>query len=437
MIVGAGIAALSAAESIRRQDPHGRLTLVTDERYLPYSRPGLAYYLTDMIPKSQLFAWSRPELESLQAGFVHGRAVDLDAPGHNLILADGRTILYDVLLLATGATAILPGIPGTQLKGVVTLDQLDDATHIVKLAKRTRRAAVIGGGITAVELAEGLAARGVETHYFMRKDRFWGKVLDEDESRMVERGMVRHGVRVHHNMSAVRVLGKREQVKGVLFENGESFECQIAGFAIGIRPRLELAQAAGLKTDRGILTDEFLRTSDPNVFAAGDSAESYDPVQEEYLLDSLWSMAAEQGSAAGSNMAGSPKPYVRGIPFNVTRIGGLIMTIVGWVGQRSQDADLVSIVHGDSETWRGNLDSFAVHNTSEASRIRLVVGDDCLVGAVVLGDQTLSQPITELVRKQVPLGRLRQQLRSSPERALQILIEYGEKQVNHRMKAAS
>ena len=435
VIVGAGIAGLSAAKTIRAADPRAQLTLVADERHLPYSRPGLAYYLANDIPQGQLFPWSADELRGLKAGFLHGRAVGLDTVGHSLTLSDGRTLAYDALLLATGAPALLPDIPGTQLQGIITLDRLDDATRILSLAKRARRAVVIGGGITAVEIAEGLAARGVETHYLMRKERFWSQVLDPEESRLVEQGMVSHGIRLHYHTNVIRVLGRRGRVKGVLTEQGESMACQMVGFAIGIQPRVELARAAGLDVDRGILTDEYLSTSGDDVFAAGDAAQVFDPASGKHTLDSLWWMAADQGQAAGVNMAGGVAPYLRGIPFNVTRIGGLIVTIVGRVGQARDDPDLVSIVHGDSETWRDGLDSFAVHSHNQTSRIRLVVGEDCLVGAVILGDQNLSRPLTELVRQRVPLGRLRQQLLKSPERAVQILIDYGQQQVLHRMQA--
>ena len=437
VIVGAGIAGLSAAQTIRAADRRAQLTLVADEQHLPYSRPGLAYFLANDIPQAQLFPWSAAELRGLKVGFLHGRAVGLDTTGHLLTLSDGRRLAYDALLLATGAPAVLPDLPGTQLQGVVTLDRLNDATRILSLAKRARRAVVVGGGITAVEIAEGLAARGVETHYLMRKERFWSQVLDPEESRLVEQGMVSHGIRLHYHTNVARVLGQRGRVKGVLTERGDSLTCQMVGFAIGIRPRTELARAAGLSVDRGILTDEYLRTSAVDVFAAGDAAQAFDPATGKHTLDSLWWMAADQGQAAGANMAGGASPYLRGIPFNVTRIGGLIVTIVGQVGQAGDDADLVSIVHGDSETWREGLDSFAVHSHHQASRIRLVVGDDCLVGAVILGDQTLSRPLSELVRGRVPLGRLRQQLLKSPERAVQTLIDYGQQQVLHRMQAVA
>jgi NAD(P)H-nitrite reductase large subunit len=424
VIIGAGIAGLSAAQAIRSADERGQITLVSDERHLSYSRPGLAYLLAGDIPESMLFPWSKDDLRQLQASFLQGRAAGVDSDRRNVSLADGRILPYDVLLLATGAPAVMPDVPGTQLEGVVTLDRLDDARRILSLAKRARRAVVVGGGITAVEIAEGLAARRVETHYFLRKDRFWSQVLDPDESRLVEQGIVHDGIRLHYNTNVVRVLGHKGRVKGVLTEQGESIDCQIVGFAIGIRPRLDLATAAGLRVDRGILTDEYLQTSADGIFAAGDAAEILDPATGRHTLDSLWWMAGEAGRAAGVNMAGGRTPYLRGIPFNVTRVGGLITTIVGSLGQGVPDADLVSIVHGDSETWRTVGDALAVETGDQKSRIRLLVGTDTLVGALIMGDQTLSRLLDDMVRQRVPLGRLRQQLLRSPAQAVQILVDY-------------
>ncbi|HSB89806.1 MAG TPA: FAD-dependent oxidoreductase [Anaerolineales bacterium] len=435
VIIGGGVAGLTAAQVIRRRDTRGQITIVTEERHLPYSRPGLAYLLAGDVPLSQLFPWTEAELRALQASFLRGRAMALDMAGRVVVLQDGRRLAYDALLLATGATAVLPDIPGTQLRGVATLDQLDDATRILALARRGRRAVVVGGGITAVELAEGLAARGVETHYLLRKDRYWGQVLDPEESRMVERGLERHGIRLHYHTNVVRVLGQQGRVKGVLTEKGKSMACDLVGFAIGIRPKAELAASAGLDVDRGIRTDEYLRTSAEGVYAAGDAAEVYDPATGKHLLDSLWWMAQDQGRVAGDNMSGGSSAYLRDIPFNVTRIGGLITTIVGNVGQGGRgDDDTVSIVHGQSEGWHEPHDSFAVESGDLTSRVRLLVGRETLVGAVIMGDQTLSRPLCDLVRQRVPLGRLRQQLLQSPERAVQILVEYSRRQADRQLQ---
>ncbi len=380
--------------------------------------------LTGAIPERQIFPRSSASLSQSKIRTVHGQATRIDVQRRVVHLADGKWLDYDALLFATGATAVIPPLPGIELEGVVTLDTLADVRQIAQRAKRARRAVVVGGGVTAMELAEGLAARKVKTHYLLRKDRYWSKVLDPVESAMVEKELENKGIRLHRRTQIKEIIGKKNHVAGVLTNGGKTIRCEIVGVAVGIRPRIELARSAGLEIDRGILVDPWMRTSDPHIFAAGDVAQVFDPPSGEYRLDSLWWLAEEQARVAGANMAGDDRQYVRSIPFNVTRIGGIITTIIGAVGQADPDEDLVSITHGDSESWRDRLDSLAVESLTDHSRIRLLLSDDAIVGAVIMGDQTLSEPIHELIRSGAEIGRFREQMVRSPERALSMLRDY-------------
>jgi NAD(P)H-nitrite reductase large subunit len=236
---------------------------------------------------------------------------------------------------------------------------------------------------------------------------------------------------LHRQTQVHQIIGKKGRVSEVITSVGKHIRCEIVGVAIGIQPRIELGQAAGLEVDRGIIADQWLRTSDPSIFAAGDVAQVFDPPSGEYRLDSLWWMAKEQGRIAGANMAGSEETYLRAVPFNVTRIGGIVTTIIGAVGQTQPDDDLVSIVHGDSESWRDRLDSFAVESQSKHSRLRLLIGEETIVGAVIMGDQSLSEPIHELIRTRAKLGRFRDRFMQSPEQALEILGDYAGRQNGH------
>ena len=414
VIVGHGPAGAAAAEAIRARDPAAVITIVGDEKVPFYSRPGLAYLLTGSIPERQLY--SRSDESYRRSGIQRETArVDrLDADGHRIWLEDGRSVLYDRLLLAVGARALRPQVPGIDLEGVVTLDNLEDARRILRLAKRARRAAVVGGGITALELAEGLAAQGVETHYLMRKDRYWGNVLEPEESALVQTRLVEEGVRLHGQLELIRVLDGRGRVSAIEVSGGRRWSCDLLAVAIGIQPRLELARQAGLATQRGILTDEFFQTSAPDVYAAGDVAEVLDPSTGERVLDSLWSVAIEQGRAAGSNMAGADEAYRRPPSFNVTRIGGVTTTVIGAVGSGRVDDDLVSLSRGDSESWREQAEAFAMISEAGISRLRVLVGKERIVGAVVMGDQTWSRPLQELIRRRVDIRPVRELLLNRP-----------------------
>jgi nitrite reductase (NADH) large subunit len=421
LIVGHGAAGLAAARAIRARNATAKITVLTDEPHRFYSRPGLAYLLAGDIPEHQLFSIPDELYRRQRIGVRVGRVRALHPAAHNVEFEGGRRLAYDALLLATGAEAVRPTMPGFDLEGVVTLDNLADARHILKLAKRARSAVVVGGGITALELAEGLAARGVKVHYLLRKDRYWGGVLEPEESERVEAGLQHDGIRIHRQTEVMEIVGHRRRVKAVKTQDGESIGCQIVAVAIGIRPRISLAQQAGLEIDRGVIVDEYLCTSDSSIFAAGDVAQVYDPITGSYRLDSLWWSADEQGRCAGENMAGGGRPYLRGMPFNVTRIGGLVTTIVGHVGGAERDADLVGIMRGDSESWRDAIESLVVQDAQNGSRLRLMVGEETLLGAVVMGDQSLSRVLQYLVREQVPLRGLRTMLLSAPQRAVALL----------------
>ncbi len=189
VLIGCGPAAIAAAETIRAFEPAALITIVDAEGHGYYSRPGLAYYLAKEIPEERLFPFSRARLERLDLAVVHDRAVRLDPAAHRVALASGRELAYDRLLLATGSRAVPIGASGENLDGVTKLDDLNDARDLIRRSAHAKAAVVVGGGITAIEIVEGLRAHHVEVHYFMRKQRYWSNVLSETESRVVEEGL--------------------------------------------------------------------------------------------------------------------------------------------------------------------------------------------------------------------------------------------------------
>ena len=430
LIIGMGAAGFSAAETIRQHRPDATITLVTEEPYGYYSRPGLAYLLTNELPQSQLFPRSERELDRLGLERVTGRAVRLDLQARQVVLEDGRRLSYDALLLATGAAAVPPPFPGANLPGVVTLDNLDDARRILRLARKAKTAVVVGGGITALEIVEGLRAQGVRVHYFLRRDRFWSSVLTPEESRLIERRLAHEGVQIHYRTEIGQILGKKDwrgrvKVAAVETKDGKLLRCQMVAVAIGVRPRLELVADTPIQTDRGILVNERLETSVPGVYAAGDVAQVVDPLTGRAQLDILWPVAVAQGRAAGANMAGVPTVYRKGVPLNVTRLAGLVVTLIGAVGRRREpDGDLVTIARGDSEVWRGIPDVLVVHDEHEINHQRLVIKDNRLVGAVIVGDQTLSPLVQCLIAEQVDIGPILPALQSPHVHIAEVLRRF-------------
>lgn len=409
VILGSGVAGIAAIEAIRSADTAAEVVLVGDDPFGYYSRPGLAYYLTGEAGEKQLYPFTTADFQRLKIRYVRGRAAKILRAERQVEIDGKGRLSYDRLLIAVGASAVSLTVPGASLEGVVKLDHLADARRIEQLARRARRAVVVGGGITALELVEGLISHRVKVQYLLRGDRYWSNVLDAGESRIVEHRLHEEGVELIHHAEVVEVLGKRGRVTGVRLLDGRALQCDLVAYAIGIQPRTELAKDAGLAVDRGILVNEYLQTNDPDVFAAGDVAQVYDPLSGRSILDSLWGPAREQGWAAGLNMCERKQAYVKGAPFNVTRLAGLTTTIIGTVG-RGRDDDLVGIARGDSETWRQLPNAIVAQTGFEVNRLRLIVGEKTLLGAVVMGDQTLSMPLQKMIAGGADISAAREKL---------------------------
>jgi NAD(P)H-nitrite reductase large subunit len=423
LIVGSGAAAIAAAEAIRGQDPEGEIRLVGEEAHGYYSRPGLAYYLTGEIPEQQLFPFTGEDFDRLRLRRLQARVATLQPQMHQVTLEDGQHLAYDRLLLATGSLAAKLPLPGSDLEGVVKLDDMDDAREILKRSRRRRTAVVVGGGITALEIVEGFRAQHVRTHYFLRGDRYWSNVLDEAESRIVEERLQEEGTEIHYHTEMAEIAGKRGRVAGVVTREGQQMDCDLVAIAIGVRPRTELAEEAGLATERGIMVDEYLQTSAADVFAAGDVAQVFDPFSGKTVLDTLWGVAVAQGRIAGGNMAGQATPYHKSVPFNVTRLAGLTTTLIGTVGS-GRDKDVRGIARGDSETWRQLPEAVAAQDASGSNRLRVVVGERRLLGAVVMGDQALSLPLYQLIAQQAEITPIRDALLRQPAHLGALLADF-------------
>lgn len=414
LIIGSGAAGISAAEAIRSKDREGEILLVSNEKEGYYSRPGLAYYLTKEIGKNALFPFTEKDFRRMGIRRVQGHVEKIVGEGHYAEFKGGKQIGYDKALIAVGASAVMPTLPGLELEGVVKLDQMQDADKMIKRSRKTRDAVVVGGGITALEIVEGLRERGVRVHFFLRRDRYWGNVLDEAESRIIEQRLRHEGVRIYYGTEVEEILGKGGKVTGVRTTAGKTIKCQMAAFAIGVRPQLGLAQASGIETGRGVMVNEYMQTNMEDVYAAGDAAEVFDRFSGKTVVESLWTPARQQGHVAGLNMAGEKFRYQRTTPYNVTRLAGLTTTIIGTVGNVQEESG-IRVVRGESETWHTIPDAIVCQYNFDVNRLRIMVGEKKLVGALIMGNQTLSQPLQTLIAKEVDISPIRDKLLNSED----------------------
>lgn len=423
VIIGGGVAGVAAIETIRTKDQRGNITWICDDQNGYYSRPGLAFLLTGEINESQLYPLPVSHFKNLNVKSLIGQVVRIDAKQHYVVLSDRKILNYDQLLIATGAAALLPNVPGIGLEGVVKLDHLQDAKMIAKLFNKACNGIVIGGGITALEIIEAMVKHGLHTRLFLRGNRFWSNILNEYESQIIQRRLQGDGIILSTHTEIAEIHGQRGRVVGVVTKDGRRFKSDLIAVAIGTRPRVTLAKQAMIQIDRGILVNEHMQTSTPDIYAAGDVAQVFDPQSGKSILESLWTPAREQGTIAGLNMVGTAAKYRQIIPHNVTRLTGLTTTIIGMVGN-TKDKENWCLAHGDSETWHQLPDAIMVQSGFDVNHLRLTIGENTLHGAVLMGDQTLSKPLQELITQQADITHLRPHLLQTHAPIADVIINF-------------
>lgn len=423
VILGMGAAGIAAAETIRHYDNEGEIVCVSAESAGYYSRPGLAYYLSKELGEKSLYPFTKKDFQVRKIHTYQNTAVLVNTENAEVLFRDGKRMTYDKILLALGAEAVSPKILNLTLDGVVYLDSMSQTQYMIKKARWAKNAVVVGGGITALEIVEGLQARGVNVHFFLRGDQYWNRVLDKIESRIVLDRLRHEGVKVHLNTELDQIIGSRGKVKGVVTRDGRKLKANLVAFAIGVRPRLGLAEASGLEIARGVKVNEYMESNAAGVYAAGDMAEVYDPDAKEYVVDSLWHVARSQGVAAGMNMAGERQPYKRRSPLNVTRLAGITTTIIGRVGGGEVE-DEFTIVRGESETWQQMPEAVVCQNNFEINRLRVMLGDNKILGAILMGDQSISQALEDLVANEVDVSPIRDKLMRRSDTLGPVLFDY-------------
>ena len=309
LLIGGGLASAEAAKQIRRVDAEGSIALVSDEPLLPYNRPPLSKeYLRGEAAESLEFA-SAADYEELRVTTVLGSAVtSLDAAASTATLDNGEVYTYERVLLATGGSPVRLPVPGADLAGVYYLRNASDADAIGAAAREAKRAVVVGAGFIGLETAASLRQMGLDVTVIEMADAIWPRFADRDLAAHVQKLSQERGVEFVMNSPVAGFEGNNGRVSAVLTE-GAAVPCDLAVVGVGIRPNTGLAEDAGLAIDNGIVVDEYMRTSAPNVFAAGDVANYPDPIFEKRRRVEHWGHAEYSGQVAGANMAGEEMRY--------------------------------------------------------------------------------------------------------------------------------
>jgi NADPH-dependent 2,4-dienoyl-CoA reductase/sulfur reductase-like enzyme len=310
LLIGGGVASYNAAKQIRRADPDGSILIACDEPVPPYDRPPLSKeYLRGEKTFSDLAYEPADGLQSSGIQLALSNPIaSIDAAGRIARGASGPSIRFEKALIATGGRPVHLNLPGVDLAGVHYLRAVADADGIAAEAKPGRRAVVLGGGFIGVELAASLTQRGLSVTVIETLPRIWARFAEEQLSSFIQRYCSDRGV-VFRTETAVTELRGKGQVSQVVTASGDSLPADLVCIGVGIRPNVEVGSTAGLAVDNGILVDEFLRTSSPNIYAAGDVISFLDPISGRRRRVEHWGHAEYSGQMAGKNMAGGESAY--------------------------------------------------------------------------------------------------------------------------------
>jgi NAD(P)H-nitrite reductase large subunit len=378
VIVGSGVAGVTAAQTIVRSDPGADVVLLGCEPHPYYQRPRLWALIADEIAEHELFfrpaEWYAEQGIRLQ---LDTTARELDPAAHQLTLADGTALDYDRLLLATGGVPFVPPIEGTQLEGVFPLRTLQHAREIKAFAERVDRALIIGGGLLGLETARALLRPHRQVAVLEIVPHLLPRQLDAPGAALLTHLLERMGLEIIVGRHTQAILGD-ERVQGVRFADETETRGNMVVLSTGIRSRIELAHGAGLAVNRGIVIDDQLRTSAEDVFAAGDAAEFDSTVY------GIIPAAIEQARAAAMNMIERGAVTYKGtVPSTTLKIVGIDLTCLGESTADGEGFEVVRRTDRERGIYR-----------------KVALRDGKIVGAILLGDLGAVRPIQQLISSQ-------------------------------------
>jgi apoptosis-inducing factor 3 len=325
VIVGGGAAGLTAADTLRREGYEGSLRIISADDSAPYDRPNLSKdYLSgeagdDWIPLRSADYYKENGIDLV----LRTRATRLDIPRRQVEVEGGQRYDFDRLLLATGADPVRLDLPGASDSAVRYLRTYADSRALVAQAANAKRVVILGGSFIGLEVAAALRTRGVAVDVVALEKQPLERVFGPELGGFIRRLHETNGVQLHLEDTVVRLEGRN-----VVLRSGATIEADFVVLGVGVRPSVALAEQAGLKMDRGVLVDQYLETSVPGIFAAGDIARWPDVHSGERIRVEHWVVAERQGQTAAWNMLGQRRPF-DAVPFFWTSQYGLSIRYVG------------------------------------------------------------------------------------------------------------
>ncbi len=387
LIIGNGVAGTTAAFEIRKADPSASIRILTEEPYPFYSRIRLPEFLAGGVDEQGLIikkpSWYE---ENRIVVSLNIRVTAIDPAARKVRTSAGELLSYDRLLVATGANCFVPPITGSDKKGVFTLRGLEDARKIREYAKTSGgNVLLIGGGVLGLEAGYGLMRSGCRITVVEFFPRLLPRQLDEQGAKILQHTMESMGFTFHLDARSKEISG-RDAAEALVLEDATRIDCDMIIISAGIRQNVELLGNPGATIDKGIVVNDRMETGIPNIYAAGDL------VQHRGICYGIWPAAEKQGQTAGINMAGGTAEYKGTVMSNTLKVAGM---------------DVFSA--GDIDTDRKKESIFTADDKNFGYK-KLVLEDNRIVGAILLGDIREKRKIMKAIENRIDISSIKQEI---------------------------
>ncbi|HET8567625.1 MAG TPA: FAD-dependent oxidoreductase [Candidatus Limnocylindria bacterium] len=387
VIIGNGAAGTYAAEALRKGDPAASIVMIADEAYTLYNRVSLPRYLRGVLKEERVYVRDHKWHDDLRIDLrLETKATHVDFGAKTVTVEPGGTVPYDRLLLATGGRPNPLRAPGADsAKYLFNFQYFDETKAMVKrIEDGAKTAVILGGSFIGYELAEAFNHRGLETHWLQRGPWFLRRALDEAGGRVVTLLAQDAGVHTHYE-EAIERLDPEDGATKVTSTKGRTWTADMVGVGLGLTMNIDLFKGTPLETNVGIVTNEFLETTIPGVWAAGDVAEFYDVVSQRHHRMGTWDNSLNHGRHVAKNMLGAKQPYVE-VPTYASGMFNSNISVMGVTTEEEPDAESLFEVDYESRNYK-----------------RLFFLGDKLVGAILIGKMKGRKKVLELISSRTPI----------------------------------
>lgn len=378
IIVGNGLAGIISAKTLRELDKKVEIEVFAEEKYHYYPRPNLIEFLAGTVPFERMFAfpqeWYREQNINIHLG---KQVISIFPDTQEIKVEGGKKEKYESLLLANGSSSFIPPFKGTDKKGVFALRNLDDAFELLEYLKSNKRVIVIGGGLLGLETARALKSRGARVEVVEFFDRLLPRQLDIQGASLLKAQIENMGIKVHLGLATEEVLGQ-DKVRGLRFKGEKEMETDMAVVAAGVKPNIRIAKEAGLETDRGLVVGDYLQTSNPKIFAAGDV------IQHIGKVYGIIPASFNQARIVASNILGKKEKYEGTVPSNTLKVVGLDLTSVGLVNPEE-----------------GTFEEFRKEKKGEGIYKKVVIQKGVVLGAIWMGTKKGVSEISRIISQKI------------------------------------